>query len=350
MKMSYEHFTTWRERESTGQLALTVVIPTFDDATEIVATTAAIASHLASSAIDFEIIITDGGSADSTVERATRLGLRNVHILSPERPRGKGASARQAVFAARGRHILLTDASLSTPIEHVDRLLAVAQAGGDVVVGGRSSEGNADAAGGAMRRLCCGMLRRRVGADIADPKRGFTLFTRDAAQKLFARRCVSGVGYDLEVLWRADNRRMKIVEVPGNWFEAPPALGDDPFALPRKAVLTLPERFDRHASSELDTFTPLRGERVCIDGSLVRLADTVAIQSLVDARLRFLDAGADLYITTPSNSLRITLELTGDDALLKPAQGMDGNDDVIRPQRNGRRPSMRIESRRHEQW
>ena len=131
MKMSYEHFTTWRERESTGQLALTVVIPTCDDATEIVSTTAAIASHLASSAIDFEIIITDGGSADSTVERVKRLGLRNVHILTPERPRGKGASAKQAVLAARGRHILLTDASLTTPIEHVDRLLAVAQAGGE---------------------------------------------------------------------------------------------------------------------------------------------------------------------------------------------------------------------------
>ncbi len=346
--MSYEHFTTWRERESTGQLALTVVILTCDDATEIVSTTAAIASHLASSAIDFEIIITDGGSADSTVERAKRLGLRNVHIFSPERPRGKGAAARQAVLAARGRHILLTDASLTTPIEHVDRLLAVAQAGGDVIVGGRSS-GEDLAAGGVLRRLCCGMLRRRVGTDIADPKRGFTLFTREAAQKLFAKQCVSGVGYDLEVLWRADNRRMKIVEVPGNWFEAPPALGDDPFALPRKAVLTLQERFDRHAPSELDAFTPLHGEWVCIDGSRVRLADTVAIQSLVDARLRFLDAGADLYITTPSNSLRITLELTGDDALLKPAQGMDeAISDGVRQQWSGRQPSMRIESRRHE--
>ena len=142
---------------------------------------------------------------------------------------------------------------------------------------------------------------------------------------------------------------MRIVEVPGNWFEAPPALGDDPFALPRKAVLTLPERFDRHAPSELDTFTPLHGERVCIDGSQVRLADTVAIQSLVDARLRFLDAGADLYITTPSNSLRITLELTGDDALLKPAQGMgDATTEWVRQRPSGRQPSMRIESRRHE--
>ena len=141
---------------------------------------------------------------------------------------------------------------------------------------------------------------------------------------------------------------MKIVEVPGNWFEAPPALGDDPFSLPRKAVLTLPERFDGHGLTELDTFTPLRGERVCIDGSRVRLADTHAIQSLVDARLRFLDAGADLYITTPSNSLRITLELTGDDTLLKPAQGMGALATEPARQLPCDRLAMRIESQRRE--
>lgn len=344
MMMSYEHFMTWRQRKTSGNLALSVVIPTCNDATQIISTTAAIAAHLSSSQIEFEILVTDGGSTDSTVERVRRLGLRNLQVLSPKQPRGKGASAKAGVLAARGNHILLTNAHLSTPIEHVDRLLAVAEQGGNIIVGGRANTEPIERPSGPIRRLCYGALRRRVGAELADPKRGFTLFDRESAHKLFAKQNFSGAGFDLEVLFRANNRRMSIVEVPQNWFEAAPALGDDPFSLPRKAVVTLPERFDRYAPSELAAFTPLLGERVCIDGSKVRHSDTIAIQSLIDTRLRFLDAGADLYITTPSNSLRITLELTGDDTLLKPV-----NEQWAATQREGQMNSTeRIGSQHHE--
>jgi len=86
-------------------------------------------------------------------------------------------------------------------------------------------------------------------------------------------------------------------------------------------MITLPERFDAFSSCGIDDVVSSANENVWVDGSNVRFADARALQSLVNARLRLIDEGADLCITTPSNTLRVTLELTGDHALLEPIAG-----------------------------
>ncbi len=82
-------------------------------------------------------------------------------------------------------------------------------------------------------------------------------------------------------------------------------------------VAVLPERFDAFTDIDL----PSGSERVVLDGRSVRFADRHALQSLVDARLRLLDAGGDLIVGAPSIALRVTLELTGFDVLLNIVSG-----------------------------
>ncbi|NNF89278.1 MAG: STAS domain-containing protein [Acidimicrobiia bacterium] len=84
-------------------------------------------------------------------------------------------------------------------------------------------------------------------------------------------------------------------------------------------AMSLPPRFDVHRTDFLDRLEPVRDRWVAIDGSGVNFADHAAIDALVATRLRFLDAGGDLRLVEPSTAFRVTLELTGDAALLEPA-------------------------------
>ncbi len=86
-------------------------------------------------------------------------------------------------------------------------------------------------------------------------------------------------------------------------------------------VITLPERFDAFAPLDLPSGPVADGTSIVIDARSVRFADLHALQSLVDARLRVLDAGGELHIGAPSLELRVTLELTGFDALLSVLAG-----------------------------
>lgn len=93
------------------------------------------------------------------------------------------------------------------------------------------------------------------------------------------------------------------------------------FDQPRRSdwAVALPRRFDTHRRAFLDHLEPVPGEILEIDGSAVDFADHAAIAALIAARIRFLDADADIRIGVMSDALRITLELTGDAPLLEHA-------------------------------
>jgi len=81
-------------------------------------------------------------------------------------------------------------------------------------------------------------------------------------------------------------------------------------------IVRLPERFDAFAQVELPGHLASQGRSIIVDARAVRFADLHALQSLVDARIVLLDAGAEMVIQSPSNEMRATLELTGFDQLL----------------------------------
>jgi len=56
---------------------------------------------------------------------------------------------------------------------------------------------------------------------IADTQCGFKLFRRIVAQELFAYASIDGFGFDLELLYLAQQRGYRIAEVPVNWSDKP---------------------------------------------------------------------------------------------------------------------------------
>ena len=195
---------------------LSVVVPAYREAARIGAAVGALRTELAE-ASRVEIVVVDDGSDDGTAE-AARAAAADVVVRLPEN-RGKGAALRAGVLASSGRVIAFTDADLAYPPRQIQRLLAEAEAGADVVIGNRRHPRST----AAVRPTALRSLGSRVvSASVMvlglgrcrDTQCGFKAFRRDAAEALFSASVVDGFAFDVELLYLAHRRGLEVLEVP----------------------------------------------------------------------------------------------------------------------------------------
>jgi dolichyl-phosphate beta-glucosyltransferase len=207
---------------------LSLVIPCYDEATRLPATLERAIAYLRRERPRFEILVVDDGSRDATAEVARGLLERERcgAVIALPRNRGKGAACRAGALAARGRHVLLCDADLSTPIEEERRLRAALDAGADLAIGTRAhpqarivvrQARGREGAGRLLNRL----LRALGLTDLRDTQCGFKLFRREAARALFERARIDGFLFDVEILRLARRDGLSLAEVPVEWRNDP---------------------------------------------------------------------------------------------------------------------------------
>ena len=201
---------------------LSVVIPAYNEEVRLGPTLVRIKDHLAGQSYDSEILVVDNGSTDRTFEVAQQGG---VEVLE-ERQRGKGAAVRKGMLAARGRHVLFSDADLSTPIEEVGRLLEALGAGHDIAIASRALPESKLPVRQPWYRELVGragnvVVQLVAVRGIADTQCGFKLFRREVAQRLFGAQRMTGIAFDMEILFLGQRLGMKIAEVPVTWIDSP---------------------------------------------------------------------------------------------------------------------------------
>jgi dolichyl-phosphate beta-glucosyltransferase len=116
----------------------------------------------------------------------------------------------------------MTDADLSTPIEELARLEAEIDRGCDIAIGSRAVAGarievRQPAYREAMGRLFNVLVQALLLPGLADTQCGFKLFTAAAAETAFAACRLDGFSFDVEALYVARRRGLRIAEVPIVW-------------------------------------------------------------------------------------------------------------------------------------
>lgn len=177
----------------------------------------------------FDVVVVDDSDAATQARMNEAIALRRATLESrigirflPGPHLGKGAAVRLGAQSAVGAIVFLVDADLPIPLRCVAEFLETMKTtGADVVVGERSRDRYADS---PIRQVLSGGLRLIQKALVfgsgrfEDTQCGFKAFRAEALRGIAERQIVDRGMYDLEYLYAATRRRLRIetVSVPHN--------------------------------------------------------------------------------------------------------------------------------------
>ena len=116
-------------------IEISVVIPAYNESFRISPTLRSVSRRL--SGREFEIIVVDDGSSDSTAQTVRSLGIPEIRTVSYSPNRGKGYAVRRGIGESRGKTILVMDADGSATIDELEKLERCLGRGADVAIGSR---------------------------------------------------------------------------------------------------------------------------------------------------------------------------------------------------------------------
>ena len=209
---------------------LSIVIPAHNEAGRILPYLQRITDYCERRRRSYEVLVVDDGSTDGTsfvVEQLARVRPA-VQVLRLPTCRGKGAAVRYGMQSAAGCLQLFADADGATPIQELARLEKALADGADMAIGSRALAArlpdfvvHARIYRSVLGSLFNAAVRQSGIKGISDTQCGFKLFRRIVAQELFGYASIDGFGFDLELLYLAQQRGFCIAEVPVNWSDQP---------------------------------------------------------------------------------------------------------------------------------
>ncbi|MCU0514358.1 MAG: glycosyltransferase family 2 protein [Anaerolineae bacterium] len=201
---------------------LTIVIPAHNEEQRLPPALAQIDAYLRTQPYTAEVIVVENGSHDRTAAVTRDFARTHPYVkLLEVTTRGKGLAVKAGMLAARGEYRFICDADLSMPIEEISKFLPPNHAGCDVLIGSR--EGPLAQRIGEpeyrhiMGRILNFIVKIAAVADFEDTQCGFKMFHRRAADDLFAVQQMTGIGFDVELIYVAQKRGYRIVDVPIIW-------------------------------------------------------------------------------------------------------------------------------------
>lgn len=251
--------------------AFSVVIPAFNEADRIGETLRLTIQYLLANSPSSEVIVVNDGSTDATSERAGRAftDARGIatRLLENSPNRGKGAAVRAGLLAATRPLALFSDADLSTPMSEAPKLLEPIVAGqADIAFGSRALNRKLIGRRQPWRREQAGrvfnlLVRVSTGLPFWDTQCGFKAFRVDVCRPIIEAAQTDGFGFDVELLYLAQQARLRMCEIPVRWDHHEGSKVD----FLRDSVRMLREVFALRVARPPSPGAPVREARVASD-------------------------------------------------------------------------------------
>lgn len=171
-------------------VALSVVVPAYNEAPVLAAFYARAVAALDATGLAWEIVIADDGSADGTADvvRALHAADPRVGLVSLSRNFGKEIAMTAGLDHARGQAVVVIDADLQDPPELIGEFVRLWQAGHDVVYARRTEREGETAAKRATAHLFYRLMNRLADRPIPADVGDFRLMSRRAVDSLLQMR------------------------------------------------------------------------------------------------------------------------------------------------------------------
>jgi dolichyl-phosphate beta-glucosyltransferase len=240
-----------------GKIKLSIIVSFFNEGSRLGKTLEQIKEYTAKTAFDCQVILSDDKSTDNSIAIAKKYADEIDHFsyLEPQKHhgKGKGAGIQRGIDAADGEIIMFMDADSSTPVSEAEKLLPYIK-DYDIVMGsryikeprpykpnylwgichgiksifeviiyGHSKDYQAKGKQGRLRQLISRggnfVFTLFLNQSYADQRCGFKMYRRNSAKLLAGLQTLPGFGFDTEYLTIAQKYRLRIIEVPVEWFD-----------------------------------------------------------------------------------------------------------------------------------
>ncbi|KKQ42625.1 MAG: hypothetical protein US60_C0015G0036 [Microgenomates group bacterium GW2011_GWC1_37_8] len=205
-----------------NNIDLSVVVPVFNEEKRI-KNLKEIDKFLQSQPFVSELIVVNDGSLDKTMDILKKLSIKTqLVIISYKQNRGKGHAVKMGMLKARGLYHLFMDVDLSTSPHEIPKFIQAIEKGQDVVIGSRKIRGakvinHQSFIRELLGRSFIALSSLILGLSVSDFTCGFKMFTKDASRKVFGLQKLSRWGFDSEILFIANKKNLRIIELPVEW-------------------------------------------------------------------------------------------------------------------------------------
>ncbi|MBI5351631.1 MAG: glycosyltransferase family 2 protein [Chloroflexi bacterium] len=202
---------------------LSIIIPAYNEEKRLPRTLGQIFTFLEKQSYSSEIILVENGSSDRTLGLAQDFASTHpTLIVIHENKSGKGNAVRRGMLEAHGAYRFICDADLSMPIEEVEKFLPPALDNYDLVIASREARGSVRYNEPTYRhwggRAINLVIRALILPGLKDTQCGFKCFRAEVADKLFRQQTLMGWSFDIELLYIARRKKMRIKEIPIQWY------------------------------------------------------------------------------------------------------------------------------------
>ncbi len=213
---------------SGSKIKLSLLVPCFNEEKRILKKFDQIYRFLASNVTSFEIILINDGSKDKTEEVLQKITkkYKKVFLIGYSPNKGKGFALKEGVKIAKGEVIGFTDADFAISLNKLPEVLELLNKNqADIVIGNRkSSQSNLKSKPDNIRRFLS-FLHSQINnflldlGPVKDTLCGFKFFKRSVAKDLFSSIKIHRWFFDLEILIKAREKKLKIIQTPVSWEE-----------------------------------------------------------------------------------------------------------------------------------
>lgn len=200
---------------------LSVIVPAYNEGSNIEPAMKELVQELYNISSNWEVLVVDDGSIDSTYNIAKRIESLNgnkIKVLNYGANNGKGFALKYGFEHSSGDKVAFMDADMDLHPSKLREFISIMDTKGvDAVVGSkRHPESKVEYP--LKRRVLSSayyiFVRLMFNLDVKDTQVGLKLFKRELLEEIMPRVLVKKYAFDIELLANAVKRGYKIAEAP----------------------------------------------------------------------------------------------------------------------------------------
>jgi len=202
---------------------LSIIIPAYNEENRLPRTLEQVLEFLNKQNYSFEVLVVENGSSDRTFDVAQEYSQTHSNVIVlKEQQRGKGNAVRRGMLEAKGEYRFICDADLSMPIQEVAKFIPPQLIDFDIAIGSREALGAVRYNEPSYRhfggRAINLIIRLFILSGFQDTQCGFKCFRAQVAEDLFRQQTLTGWSFDIEILYLARQKNLRIKEIPIDWY------------------------------------------------------------------------------------------------------------------------------------